>query len=269
VDRGRALPRPARAHHRRPQVTIGGAGRADLIGIDPAGRWVVIEIKAGALYRETVAQGLDYAAALATLDDDTLRQIVHNYASARGVDPPSELQLDQPREVIVIVVGTESDAGLARVAEYLSGFGVPIRAVAFQTFEIDGEPLLIREITETTDTSRAKHSAYDVKSVLELAAQAGRGPAMQTVLDAANRCGLFPAPNKTCIRFAPPENRTRCLLTVWTGDWYCEPEAFNQFYDLPVEKVVATLGEAGWHKFNDEAARRIASGLDTLFAASE
>ena len=38
---------------------------------------------------------------------------------------------------------------------------------------------------------------------------------------------------------------------------------------IPVETVVATLGEAGWRKFNDEAARRIASGLDTLFAPSE
>lgn len=56
------------------QITL-EAGRLDLLAVDPQGRWVVIELKAGRLYRETIAQALDYAAALEALSDEMLRQL--------------------------------------------------------------------------------------------------------------------------------------------------------------------------------------------------
>jgi len=45
------------------QVTFDG-GPADLIAIDPQGRWVVVEIKRSSNHRQDVAQALDYAASL-------------------------------------------------------------------------------------------------------------------------------------------------------------------------------------------------------------
>src|SRR5436190_15122418 len=46
------------------QITLEG-GRLDLLGVDPQGLWTVVEIKRGLLYRDTVAQALDYASSVA------------------------------------------------------------------------------------------------------------------------------------------------------------------------------------------------------------
>lgn len=73
----------------------------------------------------------------------------------------------------------------------------------------------------------------------------------------------------TRARFRGTDFASEVQQDVWTGWWYCEPEAFNEFYDVPVENVVEALGAAGWHEFDDSAAEEIARGLDALFAASE
>jgi len=52
------------------------AGRLDLLAVDPVGRWVVIEIKAGRLHRETIAQALDYASSLAATPEERLRTAI-------------------------------------------------------------------------------------------------------------------------------------------------------------------------------------------------
>jgi RecB family endonuclease NucS len=43
------------------QMTVEG-GRLDLLALDPLGRLVVIEIKAGPLYSDVISQGIYYAA---------------------------------------------------------------------------------------------------------------------------------------------------------------------------------------------------------------
>jgi len=54
------------------------AGRLDLLGFDTRGRWVVIEIKAGFLYREVIAQALDYVASVEAVPPETLRSWLGN-----------------------------------------------------------------------------------------------------------------------------------------------------------------------------------------------
>ena len=53
------------------QIQVAG-GRFDLLALDPQGRWVVIEIKAGTVYRGTVTQALDYASCIATMPQPEL-----------------------------------------------------------------------------------------------------------------------------------------------------------------------------------------------------
>lgn len=55
------------------------SGIADLLAIDAQGRWVVIEVKREAIYRETVAQALDYAAALADMGREDLETRITAY----------------------------------------------------------------------------------------------------------------------------------------------------------------------------------------------
>src|SRR5438105_9743881 len=109
------------------------AGFLDLLGVDAAGRWVIVELKAGTLYRAVIAQGIDYAACIRGLPPEKLREIVDGYRIKRGripADPTldeSSLAMDDgPREVSVIVVGTGIEPGLERISGYLSDFGVPI-----------------------------------------------------------------------------------------------------------------------------------------------
>src|SRR5688500_4648047 len=57
------------------QVRVEG-GIIDLLALDPQGRWVVIEVKPGTLYREVIAQALDYASCIATMpSSDLLRKV--------------------------------------------------------------------------------------------------------------------------------------------------------------------------------------------------
>src|SRR5690242_4937243 len=48
------------------------AGPLDLLAIDPQGRWVIVEIKRGAVRRDAIAQVLDYASCLATMPYEQL-----------------------------------------------------------------------------------------------------------------------------------------------------------------------------------------------------
>src|SRR5436190_429337 len=60
------------------QVVLEG-GRLDLLAVDPQGRWTLLEVKRGMLYRETLAQGLDYVSSISTMPSDKLRTIVEDY----------------------------------------------------------------------------------------------------------------------------------------------------------------------------------------------
>jgi hypothetical protein len=92
------------------------SGRLDLLGIDPQGRWVVVEVKRGRLYRDTVAQALDYAAAISVMPTARLRQIVER--DGVGLDVAGEaLDVDdnEVRDIAVVVVGAGRDPSLDRL----------------------------------------------------------------------------------------------------------------------------------------------------------
>ena len=100
------------------------AGRIDLLALDPAGRLVVVEIKRGTLYRETVAQGLDYAECINSLPADKLVGRCDQYLKAAGktlrgllAERDALNQLEHGcREVLLYVVGTGKTERLERLA---------------------------------------------------------------------------------------------------------------------------------------------------------
>src|SRR4051794_8772577 len=65
------------------QLSIEG-GRLDLLGLDDAGLWIVIEIKQGAVDQWTVAQALVYAAAISNMPFHDLTRKVDAYLQANG-----------------------------------------------------------------------------------------------------------------------------------------------------------------------------------------
>jgi hypothetical protein len=260
------------------QAVLGPAGRIDLLALDSAGRGVVIEVKAGKLYRETIAQALDYAAAIRSLPAERLQSITGAYfAPGTGRTAPDSLPLfleDGSREVTAIVVGTGADAGLDRLSNYLESFGVPIRGVAFQVFLVGERPVLVREtldVTTTAGTRAGAGPAASVDDVLKLADAAGLGKAMRSLLAGAAQRGLHVRAFKRSLMFTPPTNRSRALVTVWSedggGGLFCAPEAFAEFFDLTPEEVRAELGpldEHGWRNFDEAVADQVVAGLAEL-----
>lgn len=150
------------------QVHVEG-GIIDLLALDVQGRWVVIEIKKGSLYRDTVVQALDYASCIAKMDLQELQGKVNDYLKSvgRGNNKSEGALSDRidgeradgkDREVAVYVVGTGQDPSLERVLDYLGGKSQRVfNAVLFNVFEFgSGHRFLVRELTPGGEPWRRK-----------------------------------------------------------------------------------------------------------------
>ena len=265
------------------QIELEG-GRLDLLALDPEGHWVVIEIKRGAVHRETIAQALDYAASIARIPQDDLARKVDAYLRKRATSLQvvmDELGLGEDaqegaRDVFTYVVGTGKGVGLDRIVDYLSGmFEVPISVVLYEVFEFeDGRQVLVRELTDSEATppvvSRARRT---VDEVCALADRAGLGLEFRKLLEAAREYDLYPVPYKKRIRYAPPANRTRTLFTAQASPgagesalWvYIQPEAFGEFYPVTEEAAISLLGTAGWYEMTSADIDSFVTNLAQLF----
>ena len=154
------------------------AGPLDLLAIDPEGRWVVIEIKKGAIDRLTIAQAVDYASCIAAMSAEVLERKVNAYLAAHGdgsqtlrdILPGAVEGDDTSRDVMMIVVGTGAVPGLERMAGFLSDrCGVPIDIVTFDVFTTaSGERILVRELTEGPGPTTGTGSRRPVASLDQL-----------------------------------------------------------------------------------------------------
>jgi Holliday junction resolvase-like predicted endonuclease len=277
------------------QVSTDG-GRLDLLAVDPQGRWVVIEIKAGSVRRETIAQALDYASCIATIPKADLVENAKAYLSVRASDEDrsrpvgflnrirAELEDDDAgREVRIFVVGTGRDRGLERMVNYLSERGeIEIGVVSFEVFTTDlGEQLLTRELTEADSEASSQRisgavNRLGVEGALEQAQQNGIGEPFRLIYDAAVGAGLYARPFKRSIMYTPPTNKSRYLVTLWTKplpdgrlNGWVSTEAFTEFFGIDSQRVVTELGGLGRLAIAPEAAPRFAEGLRRLLEGRE
>ncbi|HET9956063.1 MAG TPA: endonuclease NucS domain-containing protein [Polyangiaceae bacterium] len=261
------------------------AGRIDLLGLDAQGRWLVIEVKRAVLSRDAVAQVLDYASLLVSLDAEALAELTNAYLEPRGKSIEGLLQERdameslsvQPREVLLVIVGTGRAAGLDRVVQYLSDrYGVPISVVTLDVFELPAGPRLIsREVLEAEDLadSERQRTRISPDDVIALARGAGLGEGFEAIYRAAIELGLYPRTWKTSIMYASPKKRTNMLFTVWARPtdgklrlsvWH---QGFHDFYGFSVEQVAQYLGPEGDRFFTVADAHEFAEKLRALFAA--
>lgn len=252
------------------------SGRLDLLGLDPFGRWAIIEIKRGNIRRETVIQAIDYAAALDELPAYELKAIVTDYLKAHGQTLEIFLQetgLDEmvfsPEERLlnVYVVGTGRDADLDRLLSNLSYKGGAMYAINFDVFQNEaGEMLLLRTTTETDISPNS-----EVDRLLALAAENGIGEPFRIVYEAALKCGLFARTFKWSIMFTSPTNKSRVLFVTWVKprrnalDIYVVPQAFAEFYPISEPEVVEQIGEDGRKRFDKAQAQAFSQSLLKLF----
>jgi len=266
------------------QIGVEG-GTLDLLALDPQGRWVVIEIKRGAIRRDTIAQALDYASSVATMPYDDLSDKVNTYLGTQGTSLEALLEElgaeeeteHEAKETVMFVVGTGRNPEIERMVDYLSGrFDVPINAVSYEVFEIEGgDPILVRELTE----SEAKPPSRPTLTVPEICARADRagiGDDFRLILEAAKRHGLYARPWKNAVTYTPPFNRNRALLTAnaWTQAdgllrLYVGSDAFAEFYSVTEETAVSMLGPQGWRIMTTSDVEEFIASLARLFESIE
>lgn len=269
------------------QMTVDG-GRLDLLAVDTQGRWIVIEIKAGQVRRDTVAQAIDYASSVAMMPWTALSSKANSYLQQSGAAGGQSLQElgvhedEAPRDVWMTVVGTGREPGLERIVNYLADvYDVPITIISYEVFSIaSGEQIMVRELSEVEGAEKEPRSSshYDltIEQMRAMAAENGIGEAFDVLLDTANRHGFYPRTYKRSVMYTPPQNKTRMLYTVRTDadsegnlQLYVWAEAFSEFYDVTAEKAANLLGDKGWHSMRAVDAREFAAQLDKLLGAEE
>lgn len=121
--------------------------RIDLLGLDANGSVVIIELKRDKTPRDVVAQAIDYASWVETMDDAQLVDCYLNFAKQHGLQESSldlafkakfgialsDVNLNESHQIVI--VASELDASTERIINYLNNrHGVGINAVFFSAF---------------------------------------------------------------------------------------------------------------------------------------
>lgn len=265
------------------QVTL-GEHRLDLLAISRTGQWVVIELKEGELYRETLMQVLDYTSKVATMPaDDLLRKLNRGDEQAR--ERAAELLAAETggegdgsrgigRDVVAMVVGTMVDPGLERMASFLGSYAVPVRVVTFDVFETaGGGRLLVREVEDVAETAEPRARAttsYSLAAVRELAEEMGSGELLDEVIAVGRELGLHVRPWQLSITLNPPDRKKQTLFHVRPMaegrlqlGWF--PDNLTELYALSQADVDETVGRfVMWGVYGEAEVRLFLDAVRTL-----
>lgn len=133
------------------QVRTSFDKRIDLLALDANGSVIIIELKRDKTPRDVVAQAIDYASWVDTLDDAQLVDCYLGFAEKHGLPessldaafqskfgiPLGDVSLNDSHQIVI--VASELDASTERIITYLNDrHGVGINAVFFSAF-IDGD----------------------------------------------------------------------------------------------------------------------------------
>lgn len=130
------------------QVVTQTMKRLDLLGIDIAGRLVMLELKRGVAPREIIAQVLDYSSWAIDLSEREIEKLaktyfedtackstalIQRYREVFNREPPGSFG----GEVVSVLIATEFTDGVRKPAQYLNDQGVPISCVSYELFRDD------------------------------------------------------------------------------------------------------------------------------------
>lgn len=128
-----------------------GGGRFDLLALAPDASLILIELKRDRTPRQVVAQALDYASWVETLQAADIAAIYDHFRPGRDLAqdfaarfgrPLDDDELNQGHEIVI--VAAELDASSERIVEYLNGRGLAINVLFFRIFDHGGQKLLSR-----------------------------------------------------------------------------------------------------------------------------
>ncbi len=129
------------------QVRTSFDKRIDLLALDANGSVIIIELKRDKTPRDVVAQAIDYASWVETLEDNQLVDCYVDFASrhklpVQSLDAAFKAKFGQPLADVslndshqMVIVASELDASTERIITYLNDrHGVGINAVFFSAF---------------------------------------------------------------------------------------------------------------------------------------
>jgi hypothetical protein len=132
------------------EVVTEHGGRIDLLGIDSAGTVHVIELKKDRTPRDVIAQALDYASWVVTLNSEALDEICMSYLKTDIATAYQERFGESMPETLndvhsITIVASALDPSSERIVQYLSEYhGLNINAVFFTVFGDDTGKMLAR-----------------------------------------------------------------------------------------------------------------------------
>ncbi len=266
------------------QMMVEG-GRLDLLALDPLGRYVVIEVKAGALLAGVITQAFYYAAQIDKYPFATLASKIHDYPAKNKKDLKTMLQdrgleegdFSKNKEVLIYLVGTQNTPGLDTMLDFMSRkVHLPLTVVTFEVFQLEnGQRILVREVDErdipTAPTKKqAQRNAASDEKVCAMADQVGVGREFRLILAETSKLGFHHRPYARSIMYTHPDHKTRMLFTVWAYQKplrvYVGYEAFVEYYPVTPEQVAEALGPSGWRRMELEEVNQLISGLERLIS---
>ena len=153
-----------------------GSGPLDLLGVDEEGKLVVFELKRGTLSRDAVAQVIDYASYLQSLEASELYELIQGNSGKNCIEKienfeawyrenPEWEDLESLRPVRMVLVGLGGDDSTKRMVDFLSKTGgTDIVLLTFQAFKQADKTLLARQVVSET---KRKPNARERWSLLE------------------------------------------------------------------------------------------------------
>ena len=140
-------------------------GPLDLLGVDSEGRLVLFELKRGTLRRKAVAQAVDYASWLDSLDNDGLYALIGENSGRRGIGGIENFEewygnndnwesLESLRPVRIVLVGLGVDAAARRMVDWLAAKDVEIDLLTFMGYRHGNRMLLARQLDHSDEVRK-------------------------------------------------------------------------------------------------------------------
>ena len=148
-------------------------GPLDLLGVDGDGRLVVFELKRGTLSRDAVAQIIDYASDLDTMDLGALADHISENSGVDGIEEIKKFQewyesrgfgeLKSLKPLRLFLIGLGADDRTERMVRFLAqNSGMDISLLTFHGFDYEGKTILAKqvEVEAAAEPERRSKSGY-------------------------------------------------------------------------------------------------------------
>ena len=154
-------------------------GPLDLLGVDSDGKLVVFELKRGTLSRDAVAQIIDYASDLDSLDLDALADRISERSGAHDIDKIENFQewynsegfgeLESLKPLRMFLVGLGADDRTERMVRFLAqNSGMDISLLTFHAFDYDGKTILAKQVEVEAAEEPSRRSTRRRRTQTEL-----------------------------------------------------------------------------------------------------